>query len=113
MVKERSLRRADEDYIKAIYHIQAQKGGVSMKDLAHELAVSPPSVTRMLKKLSRKGIVEYTPYRSIRLTTRGEKQALEVIRHHRLIELFLSEVLGYKLHRVHDEAESLEHIITE
>jgi DtxR family Mn-dependent transcriptional regulator len=113
MDEEPALRRADEDYIKAIYHIKGQKGEVNMKDLAHELAVSPASVTHMLKKLSKRGIVEYTPYHVIRLTPLGEKKALEVIRHHRLLELFLSEVLGYRLHRVHDEAESLEHVITE
>jgi DtxR family transcriptional regulator, Mn-dependent transcriptional regulator len=102
-----------EDYLKSIYLIGAREGTAGFGQLAHELSVSPSSVTTMLKRLSAKGLVRYTPYSGVSLTPAGESAALEVIRHHRLLESFLHRVLRYRLAEVHEEAEKLEHIISE
>ncbi len=102
-----------EDYLKAIYLIGARAGSAGFGDLAQELSVAPSSVTTMLKRLASMGLVKYTPYSGVSLTHSGQAAALEVIRHHRLLESFLHRVLGYRLADVHDEAEILEHIITE
>ena len=105
---------AVEDYAKALYALQARGGGpVSTSALAERLGVSPGSVTPMLKKLDELGLAEYQPYRGAGLTDAGERVALEVIRHHRLLESYLTEVLGMPWDRVHDEAEVLEHYISE
>ncbi len=106
---------AIEDYAKAIYSLQerAGDGGVSTTALADRLGVTPGSVSGMLRKLDGAGLVEHEPYRGVRLTASGRRIALEVIRHHRLIELFLAEVLDMPWDRVHAEAEVLEHVISE
>ena len=105
---------AIEDYAKAIYALSRQRQGpVSNGDVAKRLGVAPATATAMLKKLDGLGLVEYVPYRGVTLTAAGEKVALEVIRHHRLIEAYLAEALGMPSDRVHDEAEVLEHYISE
>ncbi len=105
------LTQAVQDYLKAIYKLR-RDGGVTTCDLARRLQVAPASATSMVKKLARLGLVEHTPYRGVRLTPAGERVALEVIRHHRLLELLLAR-LGVALDRVDAEAERLEHVISE
>jgi DtxR family Mn-dependent transcriptional regulator len=103
-----------ENYAKAIYQLQARgEGAVGTGAVAERLGVTPASASAMLKKLADEGLVEHVPYHGVKLTAEGEQLALEVIRHHRLIELFLAEVLGMPWDRVHDEAEVLEHHISE
>ncbi|HEX3263349.1 MAG TPA: metal-dependent transcriptional regulator [Solirubrobacterales bacterium] len=105
---------AVEDYVKAIYALQRQEGGpVSTSALAERLDVAPPSVTAMVKRLDELHLVRYEPYHGVTLTGAGERLALEVIRHHRLIEAFLADALEMPWDRVHDEAEVLEHYISE
>ncbi len=107
---------AIEDYTKAIYALQerADRGGtVATTALAERLGVTSGSVSAMLRKLDVAGLVTHEPYHGVRLTPRGERVALEVIRHHRLIELFLAEVLDMPWDRVHAEAEVLEHVLSE
>lgn len=105
---------AIEDYVKAIYALSRQRAGsVSNGEVADRLAVTPATATSMLKRLNGLGLVDYRPYKGVTLTPAGEKVALEVIRHHRLIESYLSEALGMPDDRVHEEAEVLEHYISE
>ena len=105
---------AVEDYAKAIYALgRRQEGAVTTSALAERLGISPGSVTAMLKRMGEMGLAEHEPYHGVRLTKRGERVALEVIRHHRLLESYLSEALGMPWDRVHDEAEVLEHYISE
>jgi len=105
---------AIEDYAKAIYALsQSRPGPVLNGEVAERLGVAPPTATAMLKKLDEMGLVELVPYRGVTLTAAGEKVALEVIRHHRLIEAYLSEALGMPDDKVHAEAEVLEHHISE
>ena len=105
---------AVEDYAKAIYALRARGDqAVSNSALAERLGVSPGSVTAMLKRMGEIGLVEHEPYHGVTLTEPGERVALEVIRHHRLLESYLAEALGMPWDRVHDEAEVLEHYISE
>jgi DtxR family transcriptional regulator, Mn-dependent transcriptional regulator len=106
---------AMQDYLKAIYTLRRRSAPTSVRTtaLAHRLRVSPASATNMVKRLARLRLVTHTPYRSIDLTDAGEKVALEIIRHHRLIELFLRAHLGLALDKVHGEAEALEHVLSE
>lgn len=105
---------AIEDYAKAIYTIGAEREGlVQNGEVAERLGVTPATATSMLKRLAELGLVEYLPYKGVRLTAAGERVALEVIRHHRLIEAYLAEALGMPEDRVHEEAEVLEHYISE
>ena len=106
---------AIEDYAKAIYALQrrAREGGVSTNDLADRLGVTPGSVSAMVKKLAERGLTVHEPYRGVQLTSEGERVALEVMRHHRLLELYLVEHLDVPWDRVHAEAEALEHVISE
>jgi DtxR family Mn-dependent transcriptional regulator len=105
---------AIEDYAKAIYTLQERgDGAVTTTALAERLRLTAGSVSAMLKKLDAAGLVSHEPYRGVRLTETGRRLALEVIRHHRLIELFLAEVLDMPWDRVHDEAEVLEHVLSE
>jgi DtxR family Mn-dependent transcriptional regulator len=105
---------AIEDYAKAIFALQERgEGAVTTTALAARLGVTPGSVSAMLKKLDAAGLVAHEPYRGVTLTPRGRRVALEVVRHHRLIELFLAEVLDMPWDRVHDEAEVLEHVLSE
>ena len=113
MTGEVALSEANQDYIKLIYHLQNNNTRVQPKDISRQMKVSFASVTSMLRKLAGKALIDYTPYKRIVLTPAGEKLALEMIRHHRLIELFLKEVLGYGIDQVHEEAERPEHSISE
>jgi DtxR family Mn-dependent transcriptional regulator len=107
------LTAAVQDYAKAIYTLESRGGAASTNDLAALLEVRPASVSGMLRKLSDLGLVEHERYRGVRLTERGRRVALEVIRHHRLVELFLVESLGMTWDEVHAEAEVLEHALSE
>jgi DtxR family transcriptional regulator, Mn-dependent transcriptional regulator len=105
---------AIEDYAKAIYTLSRdRRGPVLNGEVAERLEVTPATATSMLKRLDGLGLVDYLPYRGVTLTPAGERLALEVIRHHRLIEAYLSEALGMPADRVHAEAEVLEHYISE
>jgi DtxR family Mn-dependent transcriptional regulator len=105
---------AVEDYAKAIYALARRSGAtVSTNELAARLDVTPGSVSAMVKKLAERGLVEHVPYRGVQLTEDGERVALEVLRHHRLLELYLFEHLDVPWDRVHEEAEALEHVISE
>ncbi len=109
----RNLTAAVQDYAKAIYTLEAREGSASTTELAALLEVRPGSVSGMLRKLSALGLVEHERYRGVRLTEHGRRVALEVIRHHRLLELFLVESLGMTWDEVHAEAEVLEHALSE
>src|ERR687897_381058 len=106
---------AIQDYAKAIYALQQRADGhpVATNDLADRLGVTPASVSAMLRKLADRDLVEHVPYRGVMLTAAGARVALEVLRHHRLLELYLAEHLGVPWDRVHEEAEALEHVISE
>jgi len=106
------LSQAIEDYLKTIY-LLSQAGDVTTSAIALKLKVSAPSVTGMVKKLAEMKLLRHTRYQGVELTAAGKKIALEVIRHHRLLELYLKEALGYSWDMVHDEAEKLEHVISE
>lgn len=110
-----TLSAAVQDYLKAIYKEKsvAQGEAVTTQALAERLDVAPASATAMVKKLAVLQLVEHEPYRGVSLTPSGEKIALEVIRHHRLVETFLSQVLGMDWDQVHDEAEKWEHVLSE
>ncbi len=103
-----------EDYLKAIYLIQQRGERVSTSVLSEQLGgLKPGSVTGMIKKLAECNLINHTPYQGVQLTPPGEKIALEVLRHHRLLELYLVEALGYSWDEVHEEADALEHYISE
>lgn len=107
------ISHAMEDYMKAIYQLSDNRKSVSTSQLAERLQCTPASVTNMLQKLSALKMVQYTPYQGVSLTEAGRRVALEVIRHHRLLELYLAEILGYSWDQVHAEADALEHVISE
>lgn len=107
------LSEAQEDYLKHIYLLSEHHHTVSTQSIADHLSVKPASVTGMLKKLAKVNLVVHEKYYGVKLTEAGEKVAIEVLRHHRLIEMYLSEVLGYSWDEIHDEAERLEHHISE
>lgn len=102
-----------QNYLKAIYQLQETSETVTTTALAQHLDVSAASSTNMIKKLARLKLVRHSPYHGVELTHAGEKMALEVLRHHRLIELFLAEALGVPWEAVHAEAEKIEHVISE
>ena len=102
-----------QDYLKGIYKLQAAGGRATVTALARDQGVSPASASAMLKKLAVLDLLEHEPYRGARLTPAGERVALEVIRHHRLLELYLARTLGLAVDDVHDEADRLEHVISE
>ncbi|HEX9899796.1 MAG TPA: metal-dependent transcriptional regulator [Candidatus Methylomirabilis sp.] len=107
------LSQAVQDYLKTIYTLQEQGGAVSTSALAEAMGVAAASATGMVKKLAGLKLARHSPYQGVILTKAGEKMALEVIRHHRLLELYLAEALGYSWDKVHEEAERLEHVISE
>jgi DtxR family Mn-dependent transcriptional regulator len=112
--KELSRSPAIEDYSKAIFSLQSRsEEPVSTTALAERLGITPGSVSAMLKKLDELGLTTHVPYRGVRLTDDGRRVALEVIRHHRLIESFLADALGMPWDQVHAEAEVLEHVLSE
>jgi len=108
-----SVSKAAEDYLKAIYKLQSDSGQVSTSSLAEYLGVAPPSATNMITRLVKEGFLRHDRYHGVELTDAGARAALEVIRHHRLWELFLAEALKMPLERVHGEAERLEHTLSE
>lgn len=107
------LTAAHEDYLKAIYLLASRGVEVSNSALAGQMGVAPASATNMVKKLSDLGLVSYEPYQNITLTEAGELVALEVLRHHRLLELYLHDKLNLPWDQVHEEAERLEHVLSE
>jgi len=107
------LTDAIQDYLKEIYKLEAAGRRATTSALAEVLEISPPSVTAMLKKLATLGLVKHERYRGATLTEQGERVALEVIRHHRLIEQYLVETLGIPIDAVHVEADRLEHALSE
>jgi DtxR family transcriptional regulator, Mn-dependent transcriptional regulator len=113
---EAGITPAVEDYLKAVYQLgdeEPDAGAVTGQRIAERLGVAAPSVTNMVKRLTDLGLVHHERYRGIELTAAGERIALEVVRHHRLLERYLVEALGYSWDEVHDEAERLEHHISE
>ena len=107
------LSDAIQDYLKEIYKLGEERERVSTSALAERQKVSAASASAMVKKLAALGLAEHAPYRGVTLTHAGEQVALEVIRHHRLLELYLAETLGIGIDDVHDEADRLEHVISE
>jgi DtxR family transcriptional regulator, Mn-dependent transcriptional regulator len=108
------LSESIENYAKAIYALEQREGGaVSTNALAARMEVTPASASSMVKKLDALKLVTHEPYRGVKLTEQGRRVALEIIRHHRLLELYLAETLGVPWDRVHDEAEVLEHVLSE
>ncbi|MCB0132280.1 MAG: metal-dependent transcriptional regulator, partial [Caldilineaceae bacterium] len=108
-----SLTASHEDYLKAIYLLAKKGQKVTNSALANYLEVSPASTTNMVKKMADLKLVEYTPYQEMTLTPAGERVALEVLRHHRLLELFLHDKLNLSWDQVHAEAERLEHVMSD
>src|SRR5947208_974800 len=109
-----TVTSAIEDYAKAIYALETRGDcAVSTNALAERLSVTAASASSMVKKLAEMGLVTHEPYRGVRLTDDGVRVALEVLRHHRLLEVYLAEELGVPWDRVHDEAEVLEHVLSE
>ena len=107
------LSEAIQDYLKGIYKLQEAGGKATVTALARDQGVSPASASAMLKKLAALDLLDHEPYRGARLTEAGERVALEVIRHHRLLELYLAQTLGLHVDDVHAEADRLEHVISE
>ena len=112
-VRDRLTSTAQEDYLKALYGLGGSKEAVHTSRLAQELKVSPASTSEMLVKLAALQLVLHDPYRGARLTGDGEALAIEMVRHHRLLETYLVQALGYSWDEVHDEADLLEHAISE
>jgi DtxR family transcriptional regulator, Mn-dependent transcriptional regulator len=113
-VDQPRLSEAIENYAKAIYALARRGDGtVTTNALAERVGVSAGSVSSMVKKLAERGLAEHEPYRGVQLTAEGRRVALSVLRHHRLLELYLAEHLGVPWDRVHEEAEALEHVISE
>jgi DtxR family Mn-dependent transcriptional regulator len=107
------LSEALQDYLREIYKLQAEGGPVRTTALARRMGVAPPSATAVVKKLAALGLADHQPYRGVRLTRAGERRALEILRHHRLLELYLVETLELGLDAVHAEADRLEHALSE
>ena len=107
------LTRSVEDYLKAIYQLSPEGRPASTSEIANLLALSAPSVTGMVKRLSEHGLLEHVPYRGVLLTDEGRRAALRMVRRHRLIEAYLVEFLGYSWDTVHEEAERLEHAVSD
>ncbi len=102
-----------QNFLKSVYALQQEMERVSTTALADVLGISAPSVTDMAQRLEEAGLLDYQKYRGVILTEKGQQAALQIIRRHRLIELYLVERLGYALHEVHDEAENLEHAVSD
>jgi DtxR family transcriptional regulator, Mn-dependent transcriptional regulator len=108
-----SLTRSVEDYLKAIYRLSPEGQPASTSEIAHLLELSAPSVSGMIKRLSELGLLEHLPYKGVQLTAEGRRAALRMVRRHRLIEAYLVEFLGYSWDTVHQEAERLEHAVSD
>jgi DtxR family transcriptional regulator, Mn-dependent transcriptional regulator len=112
-VSKPALTAAIQDYLKEIYKLQSQGERATTTAIARRMGVAPSSATSMLKKLAALGLAEHSPYHGVELSEAGSKIALEVIRHHRLLEVYLAETLGLGIDAVHAEADRLEHVISE
>jgi DtxR family Mn-dependent transcriptional regulator len=112
-VSKPDLSAAIQDYVKEIYKLQSSGTRATTTAIAKAMGVAPSSATSMLKKLAALGLAEHAPYRGVELSEQGQKIALEVIRHHRLLEQYLAETLGLPIDAVHAEADRLEHVISE
>jgi len=108
-----AFTRSQQDYLKVLYLLGGDQRPVPTRELAQRLGISSPSVSEMVARLTAQGLVEHDRYRGQQLTREGRKVALELVRHHRLLKMFLVEVLNYTWDEVHDEAERLEHVISE
>jgi DtxR family transcriptional regulator, Mn-dependent transcriptional regulator len=108
-----TLSDAIQDYLREIYKLSRDGGRVSTNALARGMGVAPGSASAMVKKLAALGLAEHAPYHGVSLTDAGERVALEVIRHHRLLELYLAKTLGIHVDEVHAEADRLEHVLSE
>jgi DtxR family Mn-dependent transcriptional regulator len=108
-----SLSGPVEDYLKAIYDLERDAEPATTNEIAERLAISPASVSGMVRRLAEQGLITHEPYRGVRLTGDGRRAALRTLRRHRILECYLTEVLGYPWDRVHDEAERLEHAASE
>jgi DtxR family Mn-dependent transcriptional regulator len=108
-----TLTRSVEDYLKAIYRLSPEGRHASTSDIAHLLELSAPSVSGMVKRLSELGLLEHVPYKGVQLTAEGRRAALRMVRRHRLIEAYLVEFLAYSWDTVHEEAERLEHAVSD
>lgn len=113
VMREPPLTRSVEDYLKVIYHLSSQGGFAATSEIAAQLDVSAPSVSGMVKRLSETGLIEHVPYRGVQLTAQGRRAALKMIRRHRILEVYLAQQLGYDWDGVHDEAERLEHAVSD
>jgi len=113
VARRSTFTQSQEDYLKALYHLHGDSRPVPTRELAQRLGISSPSVSEMVNRLVAQGLVEHDRYRGQQLTRDGRKVALELVRHHRLLEMFLVQVLGYSWDEVHEEAERLEHVISE
>ena len=107
------LSAAIQDYLKEIYKLQSEGTRPTTTAIAGRMGVAPSSVTSMLKKLAALGLAEHSPYRGVELSKPGTEIALEVIRHHRLLEMYLAKTLGLSIDAVHAEADRLEHVLSE
>jgi DtxR family transcriptional regulator, Mn-dependent transcriptional regulator len=112
-VAQPDLSESIQDYLKEIYKLGVESERVSTSALARRQGVADASASAMVKKLAALGLAEHAPYHGVQLTHAGERVALEVIRHHRLLELYLAETLGIGVDDVHDEADRLEHVLSE
>ncbi len=114
---KKKLTVSKEDYLKAIWSLSErdapEKAEAGTNDLAAMLQVSPPAVSKMLKQMESQSLVAHVPYYGVRLTEKGRAAALKIVRRHRLLEIFLSQILKYNDDSVHDEAEKLEHHISD
>ena len=110
-----NLTRVIEDYLKTIYELTRSNQRATTNQIAERMGVTPASVTNMIQKLAETDppLLDYRKHRGVQLTSEGERMALEIIRHHRLLEMFLHETLGYSWDEVHEEADRLEHVISE
>jgi DtxR family Mn-dependent transcriptional regulator len=109
----KGLSDATQDYLKEIHKLRLEGRRATTSAIAERMGVRPPSATAMVKKLAALGLAEHAPYHGVQLTAAGERVALEVIRHHRLLEQYLAQALGLSLDEVHDEADRLEHALSE
>ncbi len=112
-IRQSRFTRAQQDYLKALFHLEGDRRPVPTGELAQRLGIAPASVSEMVNRLSDLGMVVHDRYRGQQLTEEGRRLALELVRHHRLLEMFLVKILGYGLDEVHEEAERLEHVISE
>src|SRR5258708_16466183 len=113
VARRSSFTRAQQDYLKALYLLGGDERPVPTSELAQRLGISSPSVSEIVTRLTAQGLVEHDRYRAQQLTRDGPTVGLELVRHHRLLEMFLVQVLGYSWDEVHEEAERLEHVISE